>query len=368
MTKEWGVVSGGTYGEASMGATAPHATAGTTPVMSTTMSASRESVAITIAVAPKASSSAADAGTSSTDAAPSTVDAGSHGGYTYAGCPVFGPNGWFDTDIANAPVDPNSAAYIKATVDAGDTGGFHAWVPPNEKINLANNSTPLLTIHPKVSWYSFPYQVPWASNFYIQTESDKHAMVVQTDTCHLYEFWDTTYSSGTFSAYSGADWDMTKPFEPGKNDAATFAGGGTASGIPLVAIMVKPEELAAGVIPHSLGWDAVAYTVGRNYVAPAKSSGGLDYKGPSSDLPMPYGSHIRLKASFNDSAFSASAKAVAAALKRYGAYLYDTGCCGSIPLVDTDFAPASTYWHSSDTSAIGSIHITDFEVIPPSAK
>jgi hypothetical protein len=293
------------------------------------------------------------------------TDTGGPAAYTYEGCPVFGTKGWFDTDVSSAAPDPNSAAYVKATVDAGDTGGFNLFVPPNERINLATDATPLLTVTPQVSWHTFPFEVPWAPGFYIEPASDAHSMAVQKDTCFLYELYQTTYEGGTLSAYSGAGWDLSKAFDPSEYSGAT------ASGLPLVAMMLKPEELAAGVIGHSLGWGAVGgegtNTVGMDFVAPARSSGGLVYGGPATDLPMPYGSHIRLQAAFDDSAFPASAKAVTRALKQFGAYLYDTGCCDEIPATDDAFGTFATYWTSSDDTAIAGVHITDFDVIPPSA-
>ncbi len=278
---------------------------------------------------------------------------------------MFGPKGWFDTDVSLAALDPKSAMYIKATVDAGDTGSFNAYVPPIERINLATNGTPLLTVSPKVAYHSFPFQVPWQAGFYIEPASDAHAIVVQKDTCRLYELYSTTFAGGILSAYSGAGWDMTKPFSPGQYSGAT------ASGLPLAALAVQPTELASGVIAHSLGWGAVGgegkNTVGIDYVPPAHSSGGLTYSGPASDVPMPYGSHIRLRAAFDDTAYPPGAKAVTTALKRYGAFLYDTGCCDELPFTNDASGTVAAHWTSGDGAAIGKIYITDFDVIVPSA-
>jgi hypothetical protein len=102
-------------------------------------------------------------------------------------------------------------------------------------------------------------------------------------------------------------------------------------------------------------------------VPPAGSSGGLVYTGPAGDTPMPYGSHIRLKAAFDDTAYPAGARAVTAALKRYGAYLYDTGCCDEIPFTDDASSKIAAAWTAADGTAIEAIRITDFEVIPPNA-
>lgn len=318
-------------------------------------------------------SSGASASASTTTGASSTSGGASGttgSSYTFLGCPLFGPNGWFDTDISNAPIDPNSAAYIQATVAAGDTGSFNIWAPTNEFINVATNATPLLTVQPKVSWHSFPFQLPWAASFRIETpsQSDRHALVVQKDTCHLFECYGASDDGGIFSAYSGADWDLTQPFNPQQYGGSTA----DASGIPMVAMLIKPEELAAGVIPHSLGWSAVGgeglNTIdGLHFVSPAGGGGGLAYSGPAGQLPMPYGSHIRLKLSFDDSAFPAEAKMVTTALKHYGAYLFDTGCCDALGYLAGDPSGAPT-WTAADGMAINTLYLHDFDVIPPSAK
>jgi hypothetical protein len=117
-----------------------------------------------------------DSGSSDVGKAGDAADGASPPEYTYEGCPVFGPGGWFDTDISNAAPDPKSSLYIKATVDAGDTGGFNVFVPTNELVNFATNATPLLTVKEKVAWHMFPFQVPWSPGFAIEPTTDAHAM------------------------------------------------------------------------------------------------------------------------------------------------------------------------------------------------
>ncbi len=138
---------------------------------------------------------------------------GINNGIIYQGCPVFGKTGPYNTVVTKLPIDPNSAQYISSVAGAGDTQGFYASTGV-EEINLANNATPLLTVVPKVSYHKFPVPYPWQSYFYIEPLSDSHAMVVQTQTCHLFEAYGTTYKYPTLSAYCGANWDLTQAFAP----------------------------------------------------------------------------------------------------------------------------------------------------------
>jgi hypothetical protein len=282
----------------------------------------------------------------------------------FLGCPYPYGNVW-QTNISQAQVDPQSAANIKATIDGGGGGGFDASAPTtDEYINPANSSTPLVPVEPKVSWHT-PYSPwPWEANFYIEPLSDAHALVLQTQGCQYYEGYDVSYyTSGTLAMYNGGMWVLNAPFQ-----RPSDGGTSTASGIPLGLLAVRPEELTAGIISHALGWDGVAHSWSQTAcVSPAAQSDCTDdlpYDGPPSDTPMPYGAHIRLKASFNDSSFPTEAKIVAEALKNYGAYGYDTGCCNTIVFVNDVYGGPT--WTYADAAALQSITISDFDrVVAP---
>jgi hypothetical protein len=270
----------------------------------------------------------------------------------------------WNTDVSSAPVAPNSASEIQATVDGGDTGSFNVWIPDNEYINAATDATPMVSVHSEVSYHA-PYSpIPWTSVFSISPLSDHHAMVLQEQTCQYYEGYQTIASGGVLYQYNGARWDLTKAFT-----RPASGGASTSSGIPIGLVSVRPEELSAGSIEHALGWGAVAQSVSKSAcVSPAGMADCTDdiaYDGPTSEAAsaMPYGSHIRLRSSFDDSAFPREAKIVAEALKRYGAYLYDTGCCDEIPFINDQYG--SPVWTLADSTAIQTISIADFDVVAP---
>jgi hypothetical protein len=281
----------------------------------------------------------------------------------FLGCPYPGGHVW-QRNISSAPIARDSAANIQATIDAGGEGGFNAWAPTtDELVNVATFSTPLVAVQGKVNWHT-PYSPwPWASNFFIEPLSDAHALVLQTQNCRYYEGDNVTYSSGVLSMYNGGQWDLANHFHrPLRGNIST------ASGIPLGLLAVRPEELAAGVISHALGWDGVAHSWSQTAcVSPAARSDCTDdiqYDGPASDTPMPYGAHIRLKASFDDSSFPNEARIVAEALKNYGAYAYDTGCCNDIDFVDDSHG--APVWTQADSAALASITLSDFdEIVAP---
>lgn len=283
----------------------------------------------------------------------------------FLGCPYPSGDVW-QTNISGAQIDPQSAANIQATIDGGGGGGFVASAPTtDEYINPANSSTPQVPVAPKVKWHT-PYSPwPWQSNFYIEPLSDAHALVLQEQGCEYYEGYNVSYyySSNSLAMYNGSMWVLNAPFS-----RPQVSPGSTASGIPLGLLAVRPEELAAGIIMHALGWNGVANSWSQTAcVSPAAvtdCTDDLPYDGPPSDTPMPYGGHIRLKASFDDSSFPTEAKIVAEALKNYGAYGYDTGCCNTIVFVNDIYGGPT--WTYADAAALGTITISDFDrVVAP---
>ena len=273
-------------------------------------------------------------------------------------CSVFPPGDpIYNTDISGAATDPNSDSYISSVIGAGDTASFYASIG-YERANMANNSTPMVTVNPKVSYHSFPSKYPWTNGFYIEPLSDAHGIVVQTQTCHLYESYSTSYSGGSLSAYSGANWDMTKPFVP----LAPGNPSAMASGVPMFAGMVTWTDYQSGAITHPLNWAAIAGSVSYNgYVSPASDTDHLTFKG-TSVYQLPYGAHLRLKASFSTAGWGPQATMVAEAMKHYGIILADTGSSGNA-LYFSNEPNGTNPWSSSDLSALSHLHVSDFDVL-----
>jgi hypothetical protein len=272
----------------------------------------------------------------------------------------------YQTSIVSATPVSNSAKYIAAVMAGGGSGGFQVWTGL-EDINSATNATPTVTVKPGNN-YDHPYSpIPWTSNFFIQKDGDHHAEVINTQSCQYYEGYLTYYySNGNYlQMFNNEHIDLTKPFAQPATGALS-----TATGIPLGLLAVRPEELTNGVITHAIGWDAVSGSMngvaGAACVSPAgkrSCTDGNKYRGPNGDLPMPYGSHARLKASFNISGFSREAKIVATAMQTYGLYVYDTGCCNTIPFANDQYG--STTWTSADSKSLSTINPSDFDIVPP---
>ena len=242
-------------------------------------------------------------------------------------------------------------------VDAGATRGFWIASQPVEYINLADGRTPMMRVHQKVPYHRFDVPYPWSPEFRIEPLGDAHAMVVQGQTCSLYETYDTSFSNGVLLAYSGAHWNLRRPFiplPPGTPSAM-------ASGLPLYAGMIRWEEVARGSIAHALNWAAPSGSTAQfDFVRPASDTGATAFTG-TSRFRLPFGAHLRLRASFDTSRFGPQSTAIAKAMKTYGVYLADSA--RENELYNAVALDGSNHWDERDLDALDSIHITDFEVL-----
>jgi len=279
----------------------------------------------------------------------------------YQGCNVFTAGDWYNKQVTSSSVDPNSANYI-SSVAVADSSGFYLSTGV-EHANLASASTPAHAVHATVAYHQNEFDqnppYPWLSSYFIEPLSDKHAIVFAVPpTCHLFESYGTSWSGSVLSAYSGWTWDLSKPF------VSLPAGwpSSMASGLSLFSGAVKAEEIEAGVIKHALNWAGVAHSVSQwQFVSPASDTDGLSFSGGNPSYQLPYGAHLRLKASFNDSGFGPQAKAITTALKTYGMFLADTG--SSNALYGIEAQDGLNHWNAGDVAALGNLHITDFDVL-----
>ena len=142
---------------------------------------------------------------------------------------------------------------------------------------------------------------------------DMHVLVIDTSTCTLYETWDSTFTGQGWSCGSGAKFDLkTGALRP---DGWTS---GDAAGLPILPGLVKASEVQAGAVTH-----AIRFTMSSTqhaYIHPATHAAGQR----NATLP-PMGLRLRLKATFDISAFSGPTKIILVAMQQYGLILADNG-------------------------------------------
>jgi hypothetical protein len=188
-----------------------------------------------------------------------------------------------------------------------------------------------------------PYPVPR----HVEGGSDRHALVLDKDSCKLYELFD--YHGA--SAGSGAIFDLRhpRPRPAGWTSA-------DAAGLPILPLLARWDEARTGRIDHAL-----RITVPRTrdaYVFPARHRASDD-RDPS--LPR-MGERLRLKASVKIGAFPRQARVILRALREYGAIVADNGSPWFV-----SGAPDS-HWDNDDLHALGRITGKDFEVVRVRAR
>ena len=238
---------------------------------------------------------------------------------TLASCDVFPPDHIWNRTVTDLPVHADSDTWV-------DTIGRARTVHPDFGSGLWEGSPigiPYTTVGSsqakvEVDFYypdeSDPGPYPLHADVPVEGGGDRHALVVDTDACVLYEVFDVSYENGQWYGGSGAVFDLggyeLRPAGWTSADAA---------GLPIVPGLVRYEEVEAGVIEHAIRFTAPQTR--NQYVWPARhqasNRSGAEYP--------PLGQRFRLKADVDVSGFSDQARVVAEALKTYGMMLADNG-------------------------------------------
>ncbi len=184
----------------------------------------------------------------------------------------------------------------------------------------------------------------------IESDSDRHLLVVDRRTCKLYELYAARKTSTGWRAGSGAIWDM------GSN-ALRHKGwtSADAAGLPILPGLARYDEVAAGAILHALRFTAPLTR--RAYIYPARH-----FASDSTDPALPpMGLRVRLKASVDISRFGPQARVILVALQRYGMILADNGSPWFV-----SGAP-SAGWDDDDLHQLRQLNGSDFEVVDTSS-
>ncbi|MFN8010703.1 MAG: glycoside hydrolase family 44 protein [Holophagaceae bacterium] len=332
-----GAVTGTSFG------VAPAAT--TTYTLSATNAAGTTTAAATVTVLPPAPASC------------SGMDLGV--GADLKGTQVFAASSAWNQDISGLPVDPNSATLI-ATIGAskGLKGDYGAGLWAGGKIGI-----PYVVVsgQPKVplTFTAYgdesdpgPYPVPPAAPIEgdpaVPNDGDRHVLVLDRDTCTLYELYRAFPVGGgtSWKADSAAVWDL-------KGDTKRPLGwtSADAAGLPVFPGLVRYDEAAAGQIRHALRFTA-------NLTRKAFTPPATHWASSSTDPARPpMGMRVRLKAGYDISGFSPTTQAVLQALKTYGMILADNGSDWYISGAPDD------RWNNSAIAELSRVKGSDLEVV-----
>jgi hypothetical protein len=230
------------------------------------------------------------------------------------GCAFFPSDNIWNTDVSLLPVHPKSGAWL-ASMNASSTNlhpdfGRPPYGMPYAVVNGSHSTTFIKFLYADES---DPGPYPFGPDIPIEQGSDRHALMVNADTCVLFELYLAFWYAGDPRAGSGAIFDLgSNALRP---DTWTSA---DAAGLPIVPGLVRYDEVKAGAINHAIRF--TAQLTDCSHLWPARHDAGTC----NPDYP-PMGARFRLKAGFSLTGFSRDAKVVLRAMKRYGMFLADNG-------------------------------------------
>lgn len=270
-------------------------------------------------------------------------------------CEIFPKSNSWNRRVDRLPVAANSAEIIGSM---GTERGLHAdfgsglWegAPIGIPITVVGRGTPKSRVSFEYADesdrapYPIPRGVPIEGGY--RSDGDRHALIVDRDSCKLYELFALYPRGRGWRAGSGAIWNLrSNRLRPAGWTSAD------AAGLPILPGLARYDEVRRGVINHAL-----RFTVRRTrraYVYPAR------HFASSSDDPSlpPMGLRVRLKASFDVSGYPRQARVVLTALKRYGMLVSDNGSDWFVT------GSPNPGWRNDDLRALGRVKGSEFEVV-----
>ncbi|HTZ98159.1 MAG TPA: hypothetical protein VMB18_17280 [Terriglobales bacterium] len=265
-------------------------------------------------------------------------------------------NAW-NQNIANAPVDPNSAAYINfigASVPLHPD--FGAGLYDGQTMGIPYDvvsGSPFVNIHfTAYGDESDPGPMPIPHNAPIEGAphpgtGDRHVLVLDRDNCWLYELYSSyPQKNGSWDAASAVVWDLLndeqRPYTWTSADAA---------GLSVFAGLARYDEVASGEIQHALRYtlqySQEAFTPPASHWAPNSTN----------TYAAPMGMRLRLKSSFNISGFPPQSQVILKALQQYGMIMADNG---SSMFITGD---PDNRWNNNDLASLKTVPASEFDVI-----
>jgi serine/threonine-protein kinase len=274
----------------------------------------------------------------------------------------------FYQDISKANIDSAWSNILASAFASGWGGPFQ--LDPSFELNYADSCVKSRTFTQDPGALpdcdNAPVPVPAGgktegeTDYFCSKGGDCH-MIIYSGT-RLFEIYQGSITGGqatggTFTSSCEVVWDLKKDYWQAGSPFSRGDGcnGSDAADVPIAPLLLKKAEIAAHSITH-----AMRYTIDNGkidntyYVHPATHLGG---SGPSGKT-VPYGSRLRLKASYNVSSFTTpEAQAIAVALQKYGMFMDDGSGGAFFMSATTDITDVI------DTHALKALLPSDFEMV-----
>ncbi len=233
------------------------------------------------------------------------------------GCMIFPDDHILNTPVDTLPVHSNSAAWVNTI---GPSGPLHPDFGPTHAIPylVVTSNEPAVAVTFEYVDESEPGPYPIPTNAPVEGGSgstgDRHVLALDKDHGLLYELFSAYPGTNHWDAVSGAIFDLDgyslRPQTWTSADAA---------GLPILPLLVRYDEIAAGEIRHAIRFTAPQTR--KQYLWPARHYASTN----TSFVFPPMGARFRLKADYDISRFDPTNRVILQALKTYGMILADNG-------------------------------------------
>ena len=262
-------------------------------------------------------------------------------------CPVFPPDNPWNTDISQAPAD-TTHGYVGSLGSMTlwpDFGGDGAYGIPFVSVPFAQ---PLVPVSFDVADESDPGPYPTPPDAPVEGGGDRHVLTLRQGDCRLFELFAAERQGGGWHAYSGAAWDLrSNALRPERWTSAD------AAGLPMLPGLARRDEADSGLIRHALR--VTIPNTQRGYIHPA-----THWASSSTDTSLPpMGLRLRLKASYDIGGLRGQARAIAQALKTYGAIVADNAGSARVYVGGA----VDLGWNDDDLNGIKSIPASALEAV-----
>jgi hypothetical protein len=266
------------------------------------------------------------------------------------GCPVFPASNAWNQEIASAPLHPLSAQIIGNFAASNLHPDFGENPLYGIPFTVVPADQPLVPItYDAYGDESDPGPFPIPLDAPIEGGGgggDRHVLVLQEQTCQLYELFVGRLEGAGWVAASGAKFDLLtgalRPIGWTSADAA---------GLPILPGLVRYDEVAAGLIDHAI---RVTFSrTQRGFVLPA-----THFASSNRDATLPaMGMRFRLSADYPIGGLTGQALVIATAMQRYGLIVADNGSNWFF-----QGAP-DPRWDDQDLDQLKAVPGTAFEVV-----
>ena len=265
--------------------------------------------------------------------------------------PQFPPGAIWRQPVDTATLHPNSQVMLDRLTTLGGFGFGRMQIDFGFYVLYADANTqtvPTVAIPDDTEPYFLPdceplgSSVPLPAGGAIESQTGYSCDPFSND-CHLvvvrgpilFENYRSNVVANQLQSQCLVKWNLAAVYGPkGRGEHCTSA---DAAGFPIAPMLFNADEVSAAIarpngdLGHAIRFilpnarmasDAsLGGVLGRLYVRPASHAGGPS--GPFDSVP--YGARLRLKASFNISAYNPAAQVILRTLKRYGMVLADGG-------------------------------------------